>query len=144
VLLKLIGHRNLHRAIERQLAVMDPPQHFHRRLHHVVAFQDLVSEAGAGQLDLLGQRDFLLPGQQRNLAHLRQIHPHRIIGPRFVVLDHGEQIVGVDLQLRIVLFFFVQNRTIQIVVNLQRLDGNPPPDSSVSFCPRDRFVFQAV
>ena len=100
VLLELIGHRDLHGAVERQLAVVHAPQHLDRRLHHVVALQHLVAEPGAGDLDLLGQRDFLLPGQQRNLAHLRQVHAHRIVGPRFVVLDPGQQVVGAHVQLR--------------------------------------------
>ena len=31
----------------------------------------------------LGQGDFLLPGEQRDFAHLRQIHAHRIVRPGF-------------------------------------------------------------
>ena len=121
VLLELIGYRDLHGAIERQLAVLDAPQHLHGRLHHVIAFQHLVAEPRPGKLDLLGQGHFLLPGQQRNLAHLRQVHPHRIVGPRFV-LDPGQQILGRDVQLRIVLFIILQDGPVQIVFDIQRLD----------------------
>ena len=123
VLLELVGHRDLHGAVEGQLAVVDPPQHLHRRLHHVVAFQDLVAEPRAGHLDLLGQGDFLLPGQQRNLAHLRQIHANRIVGPGFV-LDAGQQVFGGQVQFGVVFFVVVQDRAVQVVFfNVQHLDG---------------------
>ena len=122
MLLELIGHGNLHGAVERQIAFVDAAQHLHRRLHHVVAFQHLVAEPGAGKLDLLRQGNFLLPGQQRNLAHLRQVHAHRIVGPRFVVLDPGQQIVGGDVQLGIVLFIVVEDGAVEIVLHVQRFD----------------------
>ena len=45
-----------------------------------------------GFLDALGYFDFLLPGQQRHLAHLFQVHPHRIVE---------------DIELRLRLFLFL-------------------------------------
>jgi hypothetical protein len=44
-----------------------------------------------GLLDLLGQGDLLVALQQRNLAHLRQIHPHRVVGA-FAVLVERRQV----------------------------------------------------
>ena len=45
----------------------------------VIALQHLGAENLAGDFDLLGQGDFLLAGEQGDLAHLRQVHPHRIV-----------------------------------------------------------------
>ena len=81
-----------------------------------------MAEAGAGQLDLLGQGDLLLPAQQRNLAHLRQIHADRIVRPG-LVLDAGQQFVGVDVQFRVVFFVVFEDRAVEVVFNVQRLDG---------------------
>ena len=143
MLFELIGHRNLHRAIEGQLAVLHAPQHLHRRLHHIIAFQHLVPEAGAGKLDLLGQRHLLLPGQQGNLAHLRQVHPHGIVGPRFVFLDARHQVVGADVQFWVVLFVVLQDRSVQVVLDIQRLDWILHQIQRF-FRPGDRFILQAV
>ena len=43
-----------------------------------------------------------LPGQQRDLAHLRQVHAHRIVRPRLVLFDPFQQAVDVDIQIEIV------------------------------------------
>ena len=48
VLFQLVGHRDLHRAVEGQLALVDPPQHLDGQLHHVVAGQHVAAELGAG------------------------------------------------------------------------------------------------
>ena len=49
-------------------------------------------DASFGFLDPLGNFDFLLARQERHLAHLLQIHPHRIVE---------------DVELRFRLFFFL-------------------------------------
>ena len=41
----------------------------------------------AGGLDAAGEVDFLLPGEQRNLAHLRQVHANGIVRPRLAIGD---------------------------------------------------------
>jgi hypothetical protein len=62
--------------------------------HHVVARQQLAAERGAGDLDAARQADLFLAGEQRDLAHLRQVHPHRVVRPRVVVfLDPRQEIV---------------------------------------------------
>ena len=76
----LVG-ADLHRAVERQIAVVHLLKNFHRRLKAVIALQHLGAENLAGDLDLLGQGDFLLARQQGDFAHLRQVHPHRIVDP---------------------------------------------------------------
>ena len=127
VLFQLIGHRHLHGAIEGQLAVVHAAEHLDGRLHDVVAFQNPVTEPGPGKLDLLGQGHFLLPGQQRNLAHLGQIHPHRIVRPRLIVLDAGQQILGPEVQFRIVLFVVVQDGAVQDRPRRPMLRPDHPP-----------------
>ena len=87
VFFQAIGHRDLHRAIERQFAVVHALAALCTAcLNHVIALQQLAAEAARVISILLGQRDFLLPGEQRNFAHLRQVHAHRIVGPRFVLV----------------------------------------------------------
>ena len=141
VLFELVGHRHLHGAIERQVAVVDAPQHLHRGLHHVVAFQNLVAEPRAGHLDLFGQSDFLLTSQQRNFAHLRQIHANRIVGPR-LVLDAGQQVFRGQVQLGIVFLVVVQDGAIQVVLfNVDNPDGIFAKIQRL-VRPRNRFVFQ--
>ena len=50
----------------------------------------------------LAKRNFFLPREQRNLAHLRQIHPHRIVRPRFVFLAALEEALDVDVQIELI------------------------------------------
>ena len=101
VLLQAIGHRDLHRAVERQFASMNALQNLDRDLNHVVAFQQLAAELGPRDFDLLGQGDFLLPREQRDFAHLRQIHPHRIVRPTFDVLFFSQQLFGLAVDVEI-------------------------------------------
>ena len=75
----VLGGADLHRAVERQIAVVDLLEDLDRALKAVVDLQHLRAENLAGDFDLLGQRDFLLAGEQRDLAHLREVHPHRIV-----------------------------------------------------------------
>ena len=42
-------------------------------------FENLAAKRHAGQRDFLCQRDFLLPLQQRDLAHLGEVHADRIV-----------------------------------------------------------------
>ena len=97
-------------------------QHLDGQLNHVVAFQQATAKPGPGDFDLLGQRDFLLPGEQRNLAHLRQVHPHRIVGPRFAFfLGDGQQIFGLGIELQIRVRADVDR--VQIVVQIRFVGG---------------------
>ncbi len=122
VLFQPIGHRYLHRAIERQLAAMHALQHLHGQLNHVVALEQAAAKLGPRDFDPLGQRDFFLPREQRNLAHLREIHPHRIVGPRFALfVDHGQQIFGLGIQVQIQIG--PQVDTVQIIVKIQIAGG---------------------
>ncbi len=73
------GERDLDRAIERQLPLVDAAERFHRGLHRIGAAKDRAAEPLAGDFDLLGKRDFFGPRQQRDLGHLGQVHADRII-----------------------------------------------------------------
>ncbi len=74
-----LGQRDLDRAVERQLALVDLLQRVHGLAHGQVAAQHGAAEPLAGDFDLLGQRDFFLARQQRNLGHLAEIHADRIV-----------------------------------------------------------------
>ena len=102
VLLQLVGHRDLNRAIKRQLALVDPPQDLDGQLHDVVAGKHVAAELGAGLFDLPRQGHFFTPRQQRDLAHLRQIHAHRVVGPGFVLVHAFQQAVDIDVQVEFV------------------------------------------
>jgi len=56
--------------------LFDPLDAATHRLWHG---HDLAAEAVAVDLDPPCELDLLVAGQQRDLAHLRQVHPHRII-----------------------------------------------------------------
>ncbi len=61
-----------------------------------------MAKPGTGQLDSLGERDFLGSGKERNLAHLRQVHAHGIVRPGLVViLDRGQELVGLGFKVDI-------------------------------------------
>ena len=96
LLLEPIGYRDLYRAIERQFAAMNAIEHLDGATDHVVASQQLAAEGGAGELDLAGKADFLLAGKQRDFAHLRQVHPHGVVGPGFGI-GRVEQRFGVQI-----------------------------------------------
>ena len=59
VLLQVLGQRHLDGAVERQVAGVDALERLDDVAQGVVAFEDLAAEALAGDLDLLGERDFL-------------------------------------------------------------------------------------
>ena len=81
LLLQVLGHRHLDGPVERQLALVDLLQDIDDQGQGEVAFEDLAAEPLAGDLDLLGQADLLVAGQERDLAHLGQVHPDRVVDP---------------------------------------------------------------
>ena len=81
VLLQVLGDGDLHGPVEGQLAVVDLLEDVDDQAEGVVALQDLAAEPLAGDLDLLGQADLLVAGEQGDLAHLRQVHPDRVVDP---------------------------------------------------------------
>src|SRR5262245_7092639 len=99
VFLEVLGEGNLDGAIEGKLAGVDALEGLDHLAKYPVAFENLASETLAGDLDLLGQRDFLVAAQERDLAHLREVHPHRVIDAAAVLLfekaeiDLGTQLV---------------------------------------------------
>ena len=77
VLLEVLGQRHLDGAVEGQVAGVDALERLDDLPQGVIAFEHLAAEALAGDLDLLGEGDFLLALEQRDLAHLREVHAHR-------------------------------------------------------------------
>ncbi len=74
-----VGHRHLDRPVQSQLAVAHLLQCLYGTLQNKVGRQHAVAVTSSRLLDLLGRIDFLDSLQQRNLAHLHQVHANRII-----------------------------------------------------------------
>ena len=72
--------------------VCDPLEHLDHVAQGIIAFEHLAAEALAGDFDLLGQGDFLLAGEQRDFAHLGEVHAHRIVDAAAVafLVDEGQ------------------------------------------------------
>ncbi len=70
---------DLHGAVEGQFATVDQTQCLDRLFHAVIVFEDLAAEDHARKLNLLGETDFLIPREQADFTHLRQVHAHRIV-----------------------------------------------------------------
>ena len=81
IFLEVLGNRDFHCAVERQLALVNLLEHVDNQSQREVALEHLAAEFFAGDLDPLGQVDFLLAGQERYLTHLGQIHANRVVNP---------------------------------------------------------------
>ncbi len=79
VFLQVLSHRHLHGAVEGKFAAVYSLQRFDDAGESIVAFEDFAAEAVAGDFNALGEVDFLVAGEQRDFAHLRQIHAYRIV-----------------------------------------------------------------
>jgi hypothetical protein len=90
VLFKVFGLRNHDRAVEGQLARLNPLERFHHRPQHRMALKHSSAKAFASQLDSLGQRDLLLAREQRDRGHLCQIETDRIVaGPPVFFIEEA-------------------------------------------------------
>ena len=112
VLFQVLGDRHLDGAVEGELAVVDLLEDIDDQGQGEVALEHLAAEPLAGDLDPLGQVDFLLAGQEGDLAHLGQIHADRVVDPPrdlvevfgrelgFLVLQRllGEVVVGLVIE----------------------------------------------
>jgi hypothetical protein len=76
-----LGQRDLDRPVERQDSLVHLGQRAVRRLHAEMAADHRSAEPFASHLDLLGQRNLLLPRQEGDFSHLAQIEPDRIVAP---------------------------------------------------------------
>ena len=86
-LLKTVGHRDLNRAVEGQFAAMHAGEHLERIVADILALDQFGTKGCSGGFDLSGEMNLLGTGQQRNLAHLREIHTDGIVGPVLGLLD---------------------------------------------------------
>ena len=98
----VLGGADLHRPVERQVAVVHLLEDLDRRLKAVVALEHLRAENLAGDFDLLGQGDFLLAGEQGDLAHLGEVHADRVVDPL------GRSLGQLGLEVQVDLLFVLQ------------------------------------
>src|SRR6266516_1942440 len=88
-----------------QLALpLDPLQLAHPDGWQLLGGRHGLVELGGGGLallDRLGEDDLLLGGQQRDLADLLEVHPHRIVGRRLqrqlLVAGRARELLGIEL-----------------------------------------------
>ncbi len=98
VLFQVLRQRHLDGAIEGQFAGVNALEGIDDLAQRSVAFEDFAAEALAGDFDLLGQGDFLLALEQGDLAHLRQVHAHRIVdAPAVILVEEADVEFGADL-----------------------------------------------
>ena len=74
-----LSSRDAHGAIERKFLRVHILQDLHGFARCVIALEHLATEDHARGFDLLGKTDFLFAREQRNRAHLREVHANRIV-----------------------------------------------------------------
>ena len=79
LLLEVLGLRDLHGAVEGKFAAVDALERLDDAAQGEIAFEDFAAEAAAGDFDLFGEVDFLVAAEQRDFAHLRQVHADRVV-----------------------------------------------------------------
>ena len=94
-----VGHRDLNGSVKRKFTFMNSLQCLERGLDHIIAFEQFGTKAATCIFNSLGERDLFMPRQQWDLAHLRQVHPYRVIRPRLNVVDTRENLVSFGLQI---------------------------------------------
>ena len=72
---------------------MDPRQHLEGLLADIFTLQQFRPEGCSGRFDLPSQPDLLGTREEGDLSHLREVHPHRIVGPILTLLD--EDVLGI-------------------------------------------------
>ncbi len=92
-----IGHADLNGSVERQLAAVNLLQRLVGFDQYVVVLEQLRAEAAASFFDTFGQLDFLTTCQQRDLAHLRQVHSNRVVRPSFRLIERNQFVRAVQL-----------------------------------------------
>ena len=84
-----LGGRDAHGPVEGEAPGVDLAKGVHRTRTGVVALEDLAAEDHPRGLDLLGETDLLLAGQQGDGAHLREVHPDGIVDAPGTLLGEG-------------------------------------------------------
>ncbi len=75
----VLGGADFHGAVEGEVAVVDLLEDFDCGLEAVIAFEDARAEDLSGDFDFFGEADFLLAGEQGDLAHLGEIHSDGVV-----------------------------------------------------------------
>ena len=92
VLLQVLRLRDLDRAVEGKVAGGHAFERLDDLAQCIIAFENFAAEAAAGYFDLAGERDFLVAGEQRNLAHLREVHANGVVDVAAVAIGVFEGI----------------------------------------------------
>src|SRR5262245_18944185 len=91
---------DLERSVEGQLAAQHLLERLERGRHAQPRAHGLLAEALARDLDRLRQEDLLVACEQRDLAHLREVHAHRVVDAlrRHAALENRRDRLGHDLR----------------------------------------------
>ena len=95
-----LGRADAHGAIKGQLLSMHVAEDLDRFARRVIALEHLAAEDHARGFDLLGQTDFFFACQQRDRAHLREVHANRIVNALRALL--GERLLDGRLHFAVV------------------------------------------
>ena len=74
-----LGERHLDRAVEGERAFVHLAERVDGGLQGVGRAENRPTEPLAGDLDSLGERDLLPAAQERDLRHLGEVHPDRVV-----------------------------------------------------------------
>ena len=90
VFLEVLGLRDLDGAVERQVAGLHALERLEDVAKGVIAFEDFATEAPARDFDLLRERNFEAAIEERDLAHLGEVHPDGVVDVTAIALVIGE------------------------------------------------------
>ncbi len=79
VLVEAARRRELDSPVKRALPLADLRENLHDLGLCKMAFQDRTAKPRPCDINFRGQTELLYPGQERNLRHLGQVHPDRVV-----------------------------------------------------------------
>ena len=138
--LQTFGDGDLDCSVERKVGRVNHRQHVDGRFHCVVTLHEFPAEPLASDFNFFGERDFFFASQQRDFAHLCEIHADRVVDLAAAVSVKVDTVDRLDLLL---LLFLVsgQRLIVRYDLHVEIVDGH---EKIVEFLGTDGFVRQVV
>ena len=89
-----VGHTHFDGSVKSQASIADLFEKFGRTLEHEVGSEHPVAVMESGLFDMSSREEFLLAGEQGDLAHLHQVHADWILGRIDDAIVFGEVALG--------------------------------------------------
>ena len=89
-----VGHTHFDGSVKSQASIADLFEKFGRSLEHEVGSEHPVAVMESGLFDMSSRQEFLLAGEQGDLAHLHQVHADRVLGRIDDAIVFGEEALG--------------------------------------------------